>query len=177
MDWSFFESLDEEQAGEFLKHFLRIESAGFNALSGHLAEEKVPAEFSVNSAEPVMLWVLARLKTRPAPPDPNLPEWILNSSSYLRGFYEFDRDSKIIILRASFYLGECFARTYPHLQWATGDRNTAVQNMPVLKNPRSRVELAPLLILENILSRISEDPAKKDDVRNMLEYWKQWAES
>ena len=74
----------------------------------------------------------------------------------MKGLYSFDDFSKVLVLRASYYLGECFVRNYNNLSWNIGLTHTAVVNMPVITGFKKKIELAPILVCENLLRRLVE---------------------
>lgn len=43
------------------------------------------------------------------------------------------------------------------MRWGVGDRDSAVQNQPVLEGFKSGVQLSPLLVTENLLRRLIEE--------------------
>jgi hypothetical protein len=59
------------------------------------------------------------------------------------------------------------------LRWGVGDRDSAVQNQPVLEGFKSGVQLSPLLVTENLLRRLIEepDPSVADDVDRAIATW------
>src|SRR5688572_17390003 len=90
------------------------------------------------------------------------------------GVATFDEPSKILVLRAAYYLGESFVRCHSGLHWTVGNVETAEGNMPVVAGFDSGLELAPILIAENLL-RVITEPEKLGDIERTMEYWSQKA--
>lgn len=101
----------------------------------------------------------------------SLPAWIRECDSYLSGLEEFDEPSKVLVLRASYYLGESFVRYSDKLSWATGNLDTAEQNMPVITGFSDELEMAPMLVTENLFLRILADGAPYEDINRAIESW------
>ena len=66
------------------------------------------------------------------------------------GFRDFDERSRAVALRASYYLGEAFARL-PGFEWNIGQPDRAEANQPVVQGFRTGADLPPLMIAENVL--------------------------
>ena len=62
-------------------------------------------------------------------------------------------------------------RTYDTLAWDMGNPETAEANMPVVSGFRAGVELAPMMVAENIFRRnVGRDVLT--DTRNVVETWR-----
>jgi hypothetical protein len=55
-----------------------------------------------------------------------------------------------LVLRAAYFLGESFAKDYPELHWGRGNRETALQNMPVISGFKGNIEMPPIMVTENL---------------------------
>lgn len=100
-----------------------------------------------------------------------LPAWITATEDYRRGLFEFAEESKPLVLRTVYYCGECFVRTFDELKWAVGDNATAQRNMPVITGFGNGIELAPILVTENLFRRIlTEDPGT-DAIERAISRW------
>ena len=172
MDWQFFGSLSETDAKVFLENFLSVESLEIKNLIETAQDEGVVADFSIESIAPMFRWGISKIETIRKDPDKSLPEWIRTSSSYLDNHFSFSESSKLIILRLAYYLGETFIRSFPPLMWAVGNRETAEQNMPVITGFKYGIEMAPILVSENMIGRIVADSGKINDINLMIESWK-----
>lgn len=171
MDFTFFEQLTKKDAELYLERFLSEETGQFNKMLSVFKAEHVTIDFSIESIFSVIEWVKLNLKTIPEKKDESLPFWIKESDSYMNGLYSFDEISRILILRTSYYFGECFIRTSKKLSWGIGQLNTAVYNMPVVTGFKKKMELAPMLICENLIRRLVEE----DDpsiINTALDYWR-----
>lgn len=172
MNFEFFEKLSREKAEEYLKHFLAVESA---KIGGTLAEARasgLTVDFSLESVAPFLRWMVPKLNVVPGVPDPELPEWIRTTPTYLQNLFEFDEPSKILVLRAAYYLGESFVRNGNGLRWATGNRETVEANMPVVTLFRFGIEMAPIMVAENLLRRVIAEPAKLGDIALAVDHWR-----
>ena len=171
MKFDVFEKLSPEEAETFLGQFLQVESVHIDGLVRQCSAEGVRADFGIDSIAPVMSWVAANLKTVPTAPDTQLPAWIRRTDSYAINLFELDELSKLLTLRASYYLGESFVRSHRVLRWTIGNRETAEANMPVVAGFQSELEMAPILIAENLLRRVVADPSKQADIDKAIHYW------
>jgi hypothetical protein len=171
MRFDFFESLSREEARAFFDQFLEVESAHVKEVLRQCSCEGVRADFGIDSVAPFMRWVAAKLKTVPTTPDTQLPAWIRETDSYARNLFEFDDLSKLLTLRAAYFLGESFVRSFRGLHWTVGNRETAEANMPVVAGFQSDLEMAPILITENLLRRVIAEPSKQLDIDKAIDYW------
>jgi hypothetical protein len=104
----------------------------------------------------------------------SVPEWIRSTPEYERGLFEFDEDSKNLICFVAYYLGECFVRNYSQLRWATGNAEYAEANMPVVTGFKREIELAPMLVLENLFRRITAKPDRISDIEIAIDTWRNY---
>ena len=170
MDFSFFETLTNSEAKLFLSNFLREEEKGFGQMINDMTNEGLSVDFSIASIHPVLTWLTGKLKTFPEQADENLPVWIRETDSYKKGLYSFDATSKITIMRAAYYMGECFVRTHSQLKWAIGEKETMAQNMPVILGFIKKMEFPPILVCENLFRNIIEDGVT-DRIKSVVEKW------
>ncbi len=168
---SFFESLTPQEADTYLRRFLETERSAVQEMISDAKKSGVSADFLIESVVPFLSWVLGKLKTTPRSPDLSLPEWIRRSTSYQSNLFDFDESSKVLILRSAYYLGESLVRSFPTLSWATGNPDTAVKNMPVVTGFRYQMELAPMLVLENVFGRILSGSKSSADLQEMVSTW------
>lgn len=171
MRFNFFESLSREEAIAFLDRFLKVEPAHVDEMLRQCLSDGVPCSFGVDSVGPVMRWVAARLKTVSTEPNTQLPEWIRETDSYTRNLFEFDETSKLLTVRVAYFLGESFVRSFRGLHWKTGNLETAEANMPVVAPFQHDLEMAPILIAENLFRRVIAEPSKLLDIDKAVEYW------
>jgi len=154
MKFDFFEKLNGREAKVYLENFLVEASAGFSSLIPILATENIFVDYSIESINPVLNWVVKNLKTIPKESDAALPKWITDTEIYKKGLYSFDDFSNVLILRLAYYFGECFVRNNQNLFWTTGAPKFAEKNMPVIAGFMKEMELAPMLVCENLVRRI-----------------------
>ncbi len=171
MRFDFFENLSHDEAKAFLNRFLEIESAYVKEVLAHCSSEGIPADFGIDSVAPFIRWVATRLRTVPTAPDAQLPTWIRETDSYAKNLFEFDEASKILALRAAYFLGESFVRSFRNLHWTIGNSETAEASMPVVAGFQSGLEMAPILIAENLLRRVIAEPSKQSDIDKAVEFW------
>lgn len=156
MNFSYFEGLDKKEAKEYFDHFLLEAKDGFLSIVPDLVHNGITVDYSIGSISPVFMWVKSQLIIIPEKSDQNLPSFIRESEIYIKGLYSFDEMSKILVLRASYYFGECFVRSYSQLSWAIGNKKTAEQNQPVVTGFKYKMELAVLLVCENLMRSLVE---------------------
>lgn len=172
MDFAFFESLTPEDAQTFLQNFLDVESSAAESLLTSLPEDAQIERYSIDSVAPILRSLIANLNAVEKTPDEDIPIWVRNCPSYARGLFEFDDPSKALVLRGAFYFGESFVRSYSCLSWQTGNPDTAEQNMPVVSGFRSLLEMAPMLVVDNLFRRIIADHAEPEVFDAAVSYWK-----
>lgn len=171
MRFDYFEKLPKKQANAFLSRFLKVEAINIKETVKHCTADGIKMDFSINSLSPFLRWILKKLDTIPLSPDPAVPEFIRNTDSYTKHLFEFDTRSRELVLQAAYYLGESFVRTHRSLRWATGDIKTAEANMPVVAGFRYELEMAPILVAENLLERIIAERYKIGDIEIMINEW------
>ena len=171
MDFEFFEKLSRNEANAFLRRFLQVESSEIKKTLKECADEGIITDYSIKSISPLMRWVLKRLITAPLEPDPAVEDWIRNTDSYAKSLFEFDAPSSVLVMQTAYYLGESYVRNHRSLRWSTGDRETAEGNLPVVTGFQHDLELAPVLIAENLLRRVIAEPKKVGDFEKAVAYW------
>jgi hypothetical protein len=147
MDYKFFESLDQESAEVFLKRFLELEKHGVEDMQKDAQKEGINMNYSLESLPKVLKWVSSNLKITRIPVPETEPEWI--RQFHKEGLIEFYEESKINILRVSYYFGETFIKVNKSLSWAVGNPENIEKNMPVITGFRYNKEMAPMMIMEN----------------------------
>lgn len=169
MDYKFFDSLSPENARTFLSRFLESERTAIEEMEVGAAAVNLTLDYSTCSLPDVLRWLmtLVRLKTLPVPATE--PRWI--QQAHKDGLVDFDDDSKTIVLRAAYYLGECFVRANSRLSWKTGDVEYIEKNMPVVAGFRSGSEMAPMMIVENVFLRILGKNAELSDIERAVNTW------
>ena len=171
MDFEFFAGLSEIEARQFLDHFLTVESKQIQSILGRCASEGVRCDYSVESIAPLLQCVLTQISVLPKEGDDQVPDWIRTTETYVKNLFEFDNASKHLILGAAFYVGQSLVQTGGNLHWSVGATGTAEEHMPVVTGFRNRIELAPLLVVENLFGRVITDPTKLNDISTAIDYW------
>jgi hypothetical protein len=171
MDFSFFESLSKQEAEDLFNNYLSVESTAIIEMIDTIEKDNIIADFSIQSIPYVLRWIFDKIETNPKQVDNTLPKWIRECDSYLDSLFDFAESSKILMLRASYYWGECFVRYSNTLFWAIGNTETAEQNMPVVAGFVHEIEMAPMLIVENLYLRIFADGAPYGDINRVIESW------
>lgn len=174
MNFQLFESMSLSEAQEHLQYFLDTESAAIEAMRLEIEEAGFALDYSIASLAPILKWILKRIKIVRAPVPDTEPDWIRQAHG--KGFIDFPEKSKYFILRAAYYLGESFVRTYASLRWATGNPEYVEKNMPVVAGFRFGKELAPMMVVKNVYSRILGDGAPDTHIDTMLETWQSFVE-
>lgn len=172
MDFAFFDSLSAEEGADFLDAFLRAEGSAVEKMIESAQRGGVAADFSIETLPSVLEWALNQVKTSPKGVNETLPAWITATEDYRRGLFEFTEESKPLVLRGAYYFGECFVRAFDGLKWGVGDRDTAQRNMPVVTGFGNGIELAPILVTENLFRRILSGDAGADAIDRAVRKWK-----
>lgn len=170
MDCLFFEKLKKKEAEQLLKYFLENESKNFEKFKIIFSEEGITVDFSMDSIIQVFEWMKMNVKVIPRNEDESLPDWIRQSDSYKKGLFSLDETSNKALLHISYYLGECFINKFDKLSWNIGRKGSSDFNMPVVTGFRHKMELAPILICENLLRRL----IKGDDLETVKTALNQW---
>ncbi len=97
------------------------------------------------------------------------PKWVRDF--HKQGLTEFAEESKVLILRAAYYLGESFTRASGALSWTIGNAELIEKNIPVISGFRSGTEMAPMMVCENVFGRILSGGVPESDVDRMVEAW------
>lgn len=171
MDFAFFDSISADEGLAFLDAFLRAERSAVPHLLEAARQQGISADFSVETLPRVMQWALNQVKTLPKPADSSLPDWITTTEGYKRGLFEFTEQSKPLILRIAYYFGECFIRNFDGLSWSVGNQEMAQRNMPVVTGFGNDVELAPILVTENLFRRVLSGEAESDAIDRAVKRW------
>lgn len=171
MNFEFFEALSPNEASKFLQNFLEVESRMAIEFVESQWDQNVGAPYSIESVGGVLWSLVDQVRMIEAKPHEELPSWIQGCSSYARGLVEFDSPSKIFVLRGAHYIGETFVRSYSALSWAVGNIETAEQNMPVVTGFSSGLEMAPILIIENLFMRVVVDDAGPEVINAAVSFW------
>jgi hypothetical protein len=168
MDHQFFDSLSVQQAMEFLDRFLQLGRQGVAKLQPSADAERLCLDYSLSSLPKVMKWMMRQVHFQWAPVPEEEPQWI--RQVHRDGLVEFDEDSKSTILRAAYYLGECFARLHG-MRWATGNPDYMEKNMPVVAGFENEQELSPLQVTENLFRRILARGAPDTHIDTAVQAW------
>jgi hypothetical protein len=150
MDFEYFYALSEADANELLRRYLKAEARRTLALAAALENEGLRADLSVTTLPDVLVAVARHVERVREVGDGRLPDW-LERDDYLPDVLDYRDGSQPLVVAASFYLGESFVRAYPVLQWTVGAPDTIEHNMPVVAGFRKGVEMATIMIVENLL--------------------------
>ncbi|HEX7035553.1 MAG TPA: hypothetical protein VF210_07250 [Pseudomonadales bacterium] len=172
MDFAFFDRMSSAEGEAFLSAFLRAEGSAVAEFVESARRQGVSPDFSIETLPSVMEWAVGQVKTVPKEADETIPAWITATEDYKRGLFEFAEESKPLVLRAAYYFGECFVRTFDGLKWAVGDNATAQRNMPVIAGFGNGIELAPILVTENLFRRILTEDPSSDAVDRAIRRWR-----
>jgi hypothetical protein len=171
MNFKYFEGLTKVEAKEYLDEFLFFgKGRGIKILEQKL-HFTTDINYSVESISPIFKTLLTALKTVPQEPDLTLPEFIRNTESYKQNLFEFDEESKSVVMAGAYYLGESFVRNHEQLSWATGNTKFAQGNMPVVTGFKVKMELAVLLIAENMFGGIISGMCEENSIDVAIETW------
>lgn len=159
MDFEFFEQLSDDEAKAYLDRYLEVESEKVAESIREARADGVEADFSVESLPQFLSWIFRRVQPVEVEQDPDLPEWIREAQESIGGFIEVADESSHLVLRASYYLGESFVRSFPKLKWRLGRPKTLNQKAPVVAGFGDGTELSPLLVAENMARGAVRRPA------------------
>lgn len=168
MDFEFYESLTEEEAQLYLENYLRVEKEKTEQMFAMLNSDGIITDYSIESIIPVFEWILDKLTTVKIKLDDSIPDWVKNGKN---SALDFDDKSKIYILRASYYLGECFVRHSHKLKWASGNRDNFEQNMPVVTGFKHGIEMATMMVAQNLIHRIMANRGNIKDIEMAINHW------
>lgn len=172
VNFAFFDSLTTAEAEDYLRRFLAEASRGCEELARQAEAAGLTTDYSVQSIAPFMLWVLPQLQTAPVAEDSSVPAWIRQTREYRDGLYEFTESSRVTVLRSAFYLGESFVRSFPQLRWGVGDADCAEKHMPAVVGFQHDLELAPIMVAENLYRRVICDRSTSQSIATAVEYWR-----
>lgn len=171
MNFAFFDSLTAAEAEDYLRQFLAEASRGFEEVARQAEAVGLATDYSVESIAPFMLWLLPQLSTTPVAEDSSVPTWIRQTKEYRDGLYEFTESARVMVLRSAFYLGESFVRSFPQLRWGVGDEDYAEKHMPVVAGFKHDLELAPIMVAENLYRRVICDRSTSQCIAAAVEHW------
>ena len=169
MNFAFFESLSVEEAQEHLDGFINTEALAIEVMRSAAACASVAMDFSVASLPAFFRWMLPNIEVVRTPVPETEPDWI--REFHKDGLIEFTEESKYLVLRTAYYLGECFVRTSNQLSWGIGNIDTIEKNMPVITGFRFKMEMAPLMICENVFAGIVGDGKSELVIDTMIARW------
>jgi hypothetical protein len=130
-----------------------VESEEVNQSTQDAKTAGVTADFSVDSIPALFAWLLQSIEPLAKDPDPEMPGWMREAHESMGGFIDLADESKPLVLRASYYLGESFVRSFPILTWGLGRPGVAQYHMPVITGFADDDEMAPMLVAENLVRR------------------------
>ena len=169
MDFNFFESLTCEESQAFLERFIICEREAVESMHELSCKAGIFLDYQLDSLSHNLKWFLGMVRIKRIPVPENEPEWV--RQFHKDGLVHFEEDSKSLVLRAAFYLGETFVRFNSKLSWAVGNPEFIQKNMPVVTGFQSGRELATIMVLENVFLRILGDAAPQLDIDRMVDTW------
>jgi hypothetical protein len=169
MDFQFFEELSREDAETYLQRFLEVEAAEIEETLSEASGDGLRVDFTVPSVAPLLAWLAKRVGTESVAAPDDLPDWI--TSTRATEFIEFDRPSRRLVLRASFYLGESFVRSFSNLDWGIGHPEFAHQQQPTIRGFRDGMELPVLFVAENTFLRALDAADAGEEFSQMVDAW------
>jgi hypothetical protein len=169
MNFALFDSMSLDEARDHLNGFLESERLALESMRPAAEEAGVVMDYSLSSLPHVLKWILKRVRFVRVPLPASEPEWI--RQAHPEGIIEFNEESKYLILRCAYYMGECFVRSHPALRWATGDPEYIEKNMPVVAGFTSDKEMATMMIVKNVFTRILGYNAPITDIDRALNTW------
>jgi hypothetical protein len=169
MNFGLFDSMTLDEAREHLQGFLDTERIAIDGMIPVAQKSDVRLDYSIDSLSCVLKWILTGIQIVRVPISATEPEWVRDF--HKDGLIDFPDESKFLILRAAYYLGECFVRASPALAWTIGDQDYVEKNMPVVAGFRSGMEMAPMMVCANVFGRIVGRGAPESHVDIMIHKW------
>ncbi len=169
MNFAFFESLTIVEAQDHLDGFINTEALAIEVIRPAAVSAGVVMDFSVASLPAFFRWILPNIEITRIPVPKTEPDWI--REFHKNGLVEFTEESKYLVLRTAYYLGECFVRTNKQLSWAIGNSDSIEKNMPVVTGFRFKMQMAPMMICENVLAGILGDGKSEAVIDTMISSW------
>ncbi|MFO1491133.1 MAG: hypothetical protein U1F77_08870 [Kiritimatiellia bacterium] len=164
MNFHILENMTAGEASAFLAEFLSHGGHDKPRLSAR-------ADYTMPSLVSVLEEVAGLMQTTERQPDITLPEWIRTTESYRDGLFDFDAQSKRLLMWVAFYLGETFVRSNATLSWGTGAIDFAQCNSPVVRGFQHGLELSVILVTENLLRDICGPKPTPERVWTAVKYW------
>ncbi len=171
MNFELFSNLTEDEARQFLVDYLEQEGTAWAEAEPAMLKTGIKTKIAMDNIASILIWFFEQLETMPVKPDLTLPHWIRATDSYTNGLFEFDEQSKILILRGAYLLGECFVIEHKSLSWDIGDAKSAVKHMPVVNGFKHSMEMSPIMVVENIYKKVLADGAPIDCIQNIINTW------
>jgi len=160
VDWWFFAENTEAEAREFLARFLEDGAAGIDAARADAQAAGVELDYSLASVPEVLGWIAARVELVEAPAPAEAPDWVQAVvAEHGGGFRDLAEAARADVLRAAYYLGECFVTTYPLLRWEIGADDRPEVRQPVVRGFATGDDLAVLAVAETALAGGEADGA------------------
>jgi hypothetical protein len=170
MNFELFESMTPEEAKDHLEGFLATERVALQQMEPAAKAAGIALDYSLATLPAFLKWLTGHLHIVRVPVPESEPDWVRNY--HKDGFITFTDESKYLILRAAYYLGECFVRSNKALRWAVGNPEFIEKNMPVVTGFRFDKELAPMMVCENLFMRILGDGAPSTHFDTMVDSWR-----
>jgi hypothetical protein len=171
VDYEFFESLSSADAQAYLERFLELGGRGVAELSPGAEADGVRADWTVASVAPFFAWLGPRVDVVQTDPPPDLPPWIRTAMEQEHGgFRDFEPESRALVLRAAYYLGQSFVSSHESLEWGLGRKDLLEFQQPVVTGFRTDVDLPALVVAENLFLDVT-DAGFEDRVRTVVGTW------
>jgi hypothetical protein len=161
--------MSPEEAREHLQGFLEAERATMDVMVPASAQVGVKMNYSLETLPSVLKWILSNVTIVRVPVPASEPAWV--REFHKEGLVDFPEESKYLILRAAFYLGECFVRSNRALSWSVGSTDRVEKNMPVVSGFRHDKEMAPMMVCENVFGAILGDGKPDSAIDTMVDTW------
>lgn len=168
MDYESFQAMSPDVARAYLDRFLEVEREAPTDVSIAAAKAGVDFDYSLASLPVCLAWFLQHVRVSWVPLQNDAPDWV--RPAHPHGSPQFDDDSKTILLRAGYYLGECFARL-SGFHRTVGDSDFMQMNMPVVAGFRNNQQLPPLVVVENMFLKIIADGSPSSTIDSTVAAW------
>ena len=168
VDSDFFKKLKAKEARLFLTNYLKEANKGLDSLYLELKKDNINLDYSLDSLPEVVDWFSKKMIKVEQKTDRSLPKWIIDSDSYKTNLFDFDDTSYVLIMRLSYYWGECFVRN-TSLKWDFG-KYASYKNQPILGKFIRNMEMSPFQICTTLMRSLITGESK-DRTKTCIDSW------
>ncbi len=169
MNFELFDLMTRDEAQDHLQGFLDTEGAAMETLHPAAEHAGILMDYSLGTLPSVLKWIGSALHVMRVPVADTEPDYI--REYHKEGLIDFPEESKYLILRAAYYMGESFVRANEKLFWTIGDPEYIQKHMPVVAGFREDDEMAPMMVCKNVFSRVYGRGASDSNIDALVRTW------